>query len=51
MFGKWLICFHWIESLAYVMAATHGLDEQAEQIKESLDENVIDIVKFEFLFV
>jgi hypothetical protein len=33
------------------MAATHGLDEQAEQIKESLDENVIDIVKFEFLFV
>lgn len=30
-----------IESLAYVMAATHGLDEQAEQIKDSLDENVI----------
>ncbi len=25
------------------MAATHGLDEQAEQIKESLDENVIEI--------
>jgi hypothetical protein len=23
------------------MAATHGLDEQAEQLKESLDENVI----------
>jgi hypothetical protein len=26
------------------MAATHGLDEQAEQIKESLDENVIESV-------
>lgn len=25
------------------MAATHGLDEQAEQIKESLDDNVIDL--------
>jgi hypothetical protein len=23
------------------MAATHGLDEQAEQLKESLDEKVI----------
>jgi len=30
-----------IESLAYVMAATHGLDEQAEQLRESLDEKVI----------
>lgn len=27
------------------MAATHGLDEQAEQIKESLDDNVIDFVR------
>lgn len=25
------------------MAATHGLDEQAEQIKESLDDNVPDV--------
>jgi tRNA nucleotidyltransferase/poly(A) polymerase len=33
--------FYFIESLAYVMAATHGLDEQAEQLKESLDEKVI----------
>lgn len=29
-----------VESLAYVMAATHGLDEQAEQLKESLDDKV-----------
>ncbi len=35
------ISFYLIESLAYVMAATHGLDEQAEQLKESLDEKVI----------
>ncbi len=35
------ISFYSIESLAYVMAATHGLDEQAEQLKESLDEKVI----------
>jgi hypothetical protein len=27
------------------MAATHGLDEQAEQLKESLDEKVIYHVK------
>ena len=27
------------------MAATHGLDEQAEQIKESLDENVIEPIE------
>ncbi|CAF4864256.1 unnamed protein product, partial [Rotaria sp. Silwood1] len=31
------------KSLAYVMAATHGLDEQAEQLKESLDEKVPEI--------
>ena len=30
------------------MAATHGLDEQAEQIKESLDDNVIDFVRWGF---
>ena len=29
-----------LESLAYVMAATHGLDEQAEQLKEMLDDKV-----------
>ena len=29
-----------IESLAYVMAATHGLDEQAEQLRDSLDDKV-----------
>jgi coatomer protein complex subunit alpha (xenin) len=31
------------KSLAYVMAATHGLDEQAEQLKESLDEKLPEI--------
>ncbi|CAF4209674.1 unnamed protein product, partial [Adineta steineri] len=31
------------KSLAYVMAATHGLDEQAEQLKESLDDKVPEI--------
>ena len=35
-----------IESLAYVMAATHGLDEQAEQTKESLDDNIRKNVVF-----
>jgi hypothetical protein len=33
--------FYLTESLAYVMAATHGLDEQAEQLRESLDDKVI----------
>ncbi|CAF4200284.1 unnamed protein product, partial [Adineta steineri] len=31
------------KSLAYVMAATHGLDEQAEQLKESLDDKVPEV--------
>ncbi|CAF0971367.1 unnamed protein product [Rotaria magnacalcarata] len=31
------------KSLAFVMAATHGLDEQAEQLKESLDEKVPEV--------
>ena len=31
------------------MAATHGLDEQAEQIKESLDDNVMEFSSMEFL--
>jgi hypothetical protein len=39
------ISFYSIESLAYVMAATHGLDEQAEQLRESLDDKVIYYAK------
>jgi len=31
------------KSLAYVMAATHGLDEQAEQLKESLDDKIPEV--------
>ncbi|CAF4295015.1 unnamed protein product, partial [Adineta steineri] len=31
------------KSLEYVMAAIHGLDEQAEQLKESLDDKVPEI--------
>ncbi|CAF1084468.1 unnamed protein product [Adineta steineri] len=31
------------KSLAYVMAATHGLVEQAEQLKESLDDKVPEV--------
>ena len=43
---KKIIEYYFIESLAYVMAATHGLDEQAEQLRESLDENVIYSISF-----
>lgn len=33
------------------MAATHGLDEQAEQLKESLDDkvNYFYLIKYSFL--
>jgi hypothetical protein len=31
------------------MAATHGLDEQAEQLKESLDENVNKIASLKYI--
>ena len=31
------------KSLAYVMAATHGLDEQAEQLKDSLDDKIPEV--------
>lgn len=30
-------CFFSVESLAYLTAATHGLDEEAESLKETFD--------------
>lgn len=31
------VCFLGTESLAYLTAATHGLDEEAESLKETFD--------------